>query len=345
MAYLVHKYKSYYAVFSLKGKKKWIKIGNVNKPQAKKILKQLELDNTLKSLFKPKKDGYLYSFIDRYLQYAKTNKAPKTVKEEIRAFNLFKKFAGNIKLKDISMELIEEYKKARVAKGLKPNSTNRELAYIRILLNKAKDFGYLESVPKFKLLKIPKQPPKYLTHDEIISLISNASSWLRPMLIVLINTGIRTNELLNLRFEDIDLDKRCLYIKSGKTNNYRFIPINDELLKTLTWLQDYYPLPNGTKVLKRHYQQREYLFCKYDGSAINSISKSFKNACTKAGVKATPHMLRHTFASQLLAQGLDLVSIKEILGHSQISTTLIYTHTLDKHKKDYLNKLSLFCDY
>jgi len=339
MAYLVHKYKKYYAVFSLNGRKKWIRIGNVSKSEAKKILKQLEAENTARTYFRSKKKTTLFKFIDIYLEYSKTNKAPKTFKEEIRALNLLKDFIGDIRLENITTEIIENYKKSRVQKGLKPNSTNRELAYIRVMLNKARDYEYLEVVPKFKLLKIPKQPPKYLTIEQMNKLLENASTWLKPMLIVLRNTGIRTHELLNLRFEDINFETRTLIIRSDKTNDYRSMPINDELYRELEWLSENYPLPYMERIVLRKECQKVYVFCSEDGSKLKSIKHSFYNACNRANIKATPHMFRHSFATYLLRSGADIVSIKELLGHKQLNTTLVYSHTNTNHKMNVLKKL------
>ena len=89
----------------------------------------------------------------------------------------------------------------------------------------------------------------------------------------------------------------------------------------------------------RHADQKEYLFCLPDGSRVKSIKNSFKKACTRAGIKATPHTIRHTFASHLVMNQVDLVSIKELLGHTSISTTMIYSHISNEHKSNSVSKL------
>jgi len=150
---------------------------------------------------------------------------------------------------------------------------------------------------------------------------------------------MRTNELLNLRWSDIDFDKNTLLIRSSKTKDYRVLPMNKELCKTLLWLKDYYPLPHMDKIVTRQDCQREYIFCMPDGRKLESVKKSFNKACKKAGIKATPHVLRHSFASHLVMNGVDLVSVKELLGHSQISTTMIYAHLSASYKASTVEKL------
>ncbi len=163
--------------------------------------------------------------------------------------------------------------------------------------------------------------------------------WLRPILIVLRNTGMRIHELLGLRWDDIDFNRRCITVRSSKTNSFRVIPMNQELYQTLEWLSNHYPLPSIEEVLPRQENQKEFVFCMPDGNQLESIRKSFYNACRKAGIKASPHMLRHSFASHLVMNGVDLVSIKELLGHTQISTTMIYAHLSTSYKAETVEQL------
>ncbi len=339
MASLVHKHKSYYAIFSNKGKKKWVRIGDISKKDAKKIIRQLELKFIKDKLELFNKKINLYDFCKFYLEYSINNKAKNTYRMECLILDNFKKFIGNQELNKINENHIESYKRLRIEKGLKHSSINRELALIKFLFTKAVDWNYISTVPKIRLLKLQKQPPKLLTVEQIITLVENSSLWLKPILIVLRNTGLRTQELLNLRFEDIDFENKTLFIRSDKTSDYRFIPINSELFDQLTWAKVYYPLPYMNKVIKRKECQMNYVFCNLDGSKLKSISKSFRKLSKKSGIKATPHMFRHSFASHLLMKGVDILSVKELLGHKDITTTQVYLHVNDKHKVNVLNKL------
>jgi len=340
MASLVYQHNSYYAVFSVNRKKKWIKIGSVEKKEARKVLKQLEIQY-IKGKFNINDltDSILYDFLEEYLQYSKTNKAFSTYIREKEIAGILKSHFGNVIIKTIDTKSIENYTSKRVDMGLKPASINRELTMVRFMLKKANDWHYLDKIPKVSFLKLSKNPIKFLSIDEIERLLEHSSVWLKPILIVLRNTGMRIGELLALRLEDVDLQRGYILVRSSKTNNFRHIPINGELEVTLNRLMEYCVNPKSLKIDKRHSHQKEYIFCHQDGSKVASIKHSFKKACLKAGIKATIHTIRHTFASHLVMNNVDIVSIKELLGHSSISTTMIYAHVSDSHKADSVKKL------
>ena len=110
------------------------------------------------------------------------------------------------------------------------------------MLKKALEWNYIDKVPTLIILKLPKRPPKFLSLDQINKLIECSSAWLRPILIVLRNTGMRIGEVLQLKFTDIDLENSVILVKSQKTSNYRIVPINRELKEILEYMNSYYDL-------------------------------------------------------------------------------------------------------
>lgn len=340
MPSLIYNHGSYYGIFSLNGRKKWIKIGRVDKKEAKQILKKLESKISMDRLniFEIKPIS-LYQFIEEYLKYSKINKAPNTYRIERDTCIRLKGCYGDITLNKITPQKIEEYKAMRLERRLKPGGLNRELAVIRFMLNRAKEWKYITEAPKVKMLKEETKPVKFLSPEEIERLIDNATVWVKPIILVLRNTGMRSHELLNLRFREINYDKKTLLVRANKTNNFRVLPLNKELYETLIWLKSKYPLPYMDKVVARQPHQTEFVFCNEDGSKMDSIWKSFCRAAKRAKIHATPHMLRHSFASHLVMNGVDLVSVKELLGHTQISTTMIYAHLSPSYKANTVNKL------
>jgi len=340
MGSLAFKGGSYYGIFSKGGKKKWLKIGRVDKKQAKKILRQLELEYSRDRLnLSLPVDLTLNQYLEKYFNYTKTNKANSTYTIELEITKAIKNYFGDIDLFKIDSLAVESYKSYRKSLGRKSATINKGLSVLRFMLNKALEWGYIDKTPKFKLLKVPKSPPKYLTVEEIQRLIDYSSNWLKPILVILRNTGMRIGELLNIKFTDIDMANRTVTVSSSKTNDYRIIPMNKELCTLLRLLHAHYIDPRTQTVIPRSSKQMVYLICYPDGKRIKSIRTSFNKACKYAGIKATPHTLRHTFASHLIMNGADLVTVKELLGHTQISTTIIYSHVSEDHLARGVEKL------
>jgi site-specific recombinase XerD len=340
MAGLTKKGKSYYALFKNNGKTKWVRIGAIPYRNAVRVLRKLEIDYYSNN-FKIKKIQSITfrEFIEQYLEYSKSNKARGSYLRDIASINALSKLFNSYLLNSIETKELDRYKIKRIGDGVKNRTINIEFYCLSNMLRKAIEWNYLSSKPKIQLLKQETKPPQFLNENEIRLLIESASLWLKPMLIVFINTGIRRHELFNIRFIDIDYDRRTLTVRSSKTNDFRLIPINNELYETLQFLKDNYIHPNTNQILDRTLEQKEYIFCNIDGTKLKSIRTSFGKASKKAGIKATPHTLRHSFASHLVMNGVDLVTVKELLGHSSISTTMIYSHLSEEHKARSIEKL------
>jgi len=164
--------------------------------------------------------------------------------------------------------------------------------------------------------------PSFLTSEEVkevFSVVQNRKHLM--MLEVIYATGVRCGELVRLRVEDIDSQRKVVVVRGGKGQKERFTILPNTLLLKL---RDYY----------RQYRPKEWLFEGRNGHNKESVPQK---ACMRAerdscvGKSVTPHVLRHAFATAQLEQGVDLVTISNILGHSRIKTTEIYTHvTLKK---------------
>lgn len=186
--------------------------------------------------------------------------------------------------------------------------------------------------------KLPKKLPEFLTIDEIsklldIELIDAYSYRNKAMFETLYATGLRISELINLRFSNIDLNNNIIRVM-GKGSKERMVPLNDIATKYLSiYINEY-----RSQILRL--KQSDYLFISNAKKPITrqGFFKILKKECKRAGISkdVSPHVLRHSFATHLLANGADLRVIQELLGHSNIVTTEIYTHIVnDKIKKDY----------
>jgi integrase/recombinase XerD len=186
--------------------------------------------------------------------------------------------------------------------------------------------------------KLPQKLPKFLTEDEVnklldVKLDTPYSYRNKAMLETMYATGMRVSELINLQFNDLNL-KDAYIIVLGKGKKERIVPLNDAAIKYLTiYLNEY-----RNNILKN--KDSSYLFISNARKPITrqGFFKIIKQECARAGINkdVSPHVLRHSFATHLLAHDADLRVIQELLGHSDITTTQIYTHVIDtKVKKDY----------
>jgi len=306
----------------------------MSKTAAKEVLRKLEQDYEKKKFgIVDEKHITFEDYSKDYLTFSKANKAPESYRRDKTSMkNLLNSF-GSIYLPRITAHLIEQYKIQRL-ENVSPRTVNIELRCLSHMMNKAVDWRYMGESPfkGVKLLTYEKKPPRFLNKEEVERLLENSSSWIRPIIVVMLNTGIRESERRRLTFEDIDFKNKRFLIRSTKTNTYRSIPLNETALKTLKWLEKNYIPPYSNGYAKRKDNQKEYVFCKEDGTPVENIKKAFGNACRKAGLeRVTPHTMRHTFASHLVMKGVDLRTVQSLLGHSNISTTMIYSHLTEDH--------------
>ena len=186
--------------------------------------------------------------------------------------------------------------------------------------------------------KLPKYLPEYLTEEEIDKILdinlNNSYDYRNiAMLETLYATGMRVSELVNLEMVNLDLDNALVRIM-GKGSKERIIPLTDIAIKRLQiYIKDHRPQLLNNK-------NSNYVFISRNQKNISrqAFFKMIKTICQSKGINKniSPHTIRHSFATHLLAHGADLRIIQELLGHEDISTTQIYTHlTNTQIKKDY----------
>jgi integrase/recombinase XerD len=227
----------------------------------------------------------------------------------------------------------------RVEMGAKPRSTARQLSSFRRFFRYIVREGLQDSDPTadIEMPRIGRSLPKTLTEDEVDSLLSapNTDEPLghrdRAMLELLYATGLRVSELINLKQSQINFNQGVLRIV-GKGDRERLIPLTDESQR---WIRDFIDGPRMEILLER---QTDYLFPTRRGDRMTrqAFWHIIKRYAEKAGVrkKMSPHSLRHAFATHLLNHGADLRVVQLLLGHSDLSTTQIYTHVAKERLKD-----------
>jgi integrase len=180
----------------------------------------------------------------------------------------------------------------------------------------------LKRIRKVKLLQENNRRLRYLTQEECRALINGCDAHARPIVVMALNTGMRKGEILNLKWENVDLKNNFILLNQEQTKNgeRKEIPINSTLREALLKITRRLDIP--------------YVFYnpKTD-KPYDNIVKSFYTAMKRAGIKDFRfHDLRHTFASQLVMAGVDLTTVRELLGHKTLTMTLRYSHLAPSHK-------------
>lgn len=234
---------------------------------------------------------------------------------------------------------IMDFLATRVTAGAQPRSTARQLSSFRRFFRFLVREGLVVEDPTTNIAmpKIRRTLPKSLTEDEVESLLAapEVSDPLghrdRTMLEVLYATGLRVSELVSVRFSHVNTNQGVIRIV-GKGNRERLIPLGEEAVR---WLGEFVDGPRAEILLER---QTDYLFPTRRGDRMTrqAFWHIIKRYATKAGVEKalSPHTLRHAFATHLLNRGADLRVVQMLLGHSDLSTTQIYTHVARERLKE-----------
>ena len=232
-----------------------------------------------------------------------------------------------------------EYISWRVDGGAKPRSTARQLSSFRRFFRYLLREGVIAEDPTTQIAmpKIGRTLPQSLTEEEVEALLAApvVSDPLghrdRAMLELLYATGVRVSELINLKLSQVNLNQGVLRI-IGKGDRERLIPLGDE---AQDWVKKFIDGPRVKILLKR---QTEYLFPTGRGDRMTrqAFWHIIKRYAKKAGIgkKLSPHTVRHAFATHLLNHGADLRGVQLLLGHSDVSTTQIYTHVARERMKE-----------
>jgi integrase/recombinase XerD len=224
-------------------------------------------------------------------------------------------------LTDITPEEINAYILRLIRKkGISPSQQNQRINAIKFYYEKV-----LGQEKRFYTIERPKKTrtlPKVLTETEVLGVLKALENIKHKSIIgTIYSSGLRRSELINLRRQDIVFENKMLIIRGGKGRKDRTSVLSDSLAIVL---KKYLEIHTPNYWLFEGPNRKQY--------SATSISKILDRAARKAGIemKVTPHMLRHSFATHLLEQGIDIRYIQTILGHSSTKTTEIYTHVSKK---------------
>ena len=260
-------------------------------------------------------------------------------KNDLNKYKDYLKDKGIINTKDISKSDVEKYLEKLNKDDVKTSSIARKLTTIKAFHNYLfqKQKISVDVTETIERPKLRKKLPNVLTVDEVDRLLdidckTKFDYRNKSMLELMYGTGLRITELLDLKLNDFDLEN-CVIRCYGKGSKERIVPIGEYTMESL---MNYLEIRN--ELLRK--RTCEYLFLNNLGGRLSRFSffKILKKMLIEKGIHkdVSPHSLRHSFATHMLEYGADLRSIQELLGHSDIATTKIYTHiSNNKIKKEY----------
>lgn len=282
----------------------------------------------------------------KYLRYEK-NYSSLTEISYLNDLTQFQEFitrkCGNFDPAQIDSDLIRIWLSFLMEQGLKARSVNRKLSSIKSFFKYLKKINVVERNPAEMVSgpKADKKLPRFINDSDIGKILDDPSEYPdnftgyrdRFLIELLYLTGMRRAELISLKDSDIDFSNYTLRV-TGKRNKQRLIPFSNETKKKLIE----YTVFRDAEIENKS----PFLFVKENGDPLypkmvyNIIHKHLGSISTLS--KKSPHVLRHSFATEMLNNGADINAVKELLGHSSLASTEIYTHvTFEELKKEYHN--------
>ncbi len=265
---------------------------------------------------------YLSGFTEDAVRYAEITLTPATAKLYRHSLRNFKEVFGDVLISRLTPRHFDLYKSERLQK-VSPVSVNVELRTIRSALNIALRWQLIERNPflGLPLARVPMETPPYFTKSDFQGLLNSIKEpWFRDVVVFTVVTGLRRAEVINLKWVDVDFERRVILIHSHegfrtKGGKSRFVPLNKIALQVV--------------VNRRQECLTDYVF-EVEGRRLSGywLSHKLKKYIRQLNLQENLnyHALRHTFASWLVQDGVSIYEVQKLLGHSDVSTTQIYSH-------------------
>ncbi|MBB1328998.1 site-specific tyrosine recombinase XerD [Pseudoalteromonas sp. SR43-7] len=278
---------------------------------------------------------YLETFLDSlYLEQGVSENTLSAYRSDLDKFCLFLKGENLMTVTGLD---IESYLAHRVDLGLKPRSTARSISALKRFYQYFVREKIISDSPMLNIAqpKAGQSLPKTLSEAEVEALLNapNTEEAMglrdKAMLELLYATGLRVSELVGLRMEQINLRQAVVFVK-GKGNKERLVPLGEE---AMYWLEQF--LKGGRAQMIKHATDFVFPSKRGVGMTRQTFWHRIKHYAILASVESplSPHTMRHAFATHLLNHGADLRVVQMMLGHSDLSTTQIYTHVANERLK------------
>jgi len=240
-------------------------------------------------------------------------------------------FFGQFELGQLDVELIEKFVAKRLDDEVEKSTINRDISCLKKMLNKAVDWEYLSTNPALKIKQFSENDnfrSRVLTVEEEKVLLDNCVDHVKSMVILSLHTGMRKGEILDLRWEQVDLQNKQIRVEKTKSGKIRYIPMNHDLYLILKRLH-----------IKDSHGPFVFLNPR-SGKPFTTIKTAFNAACRRAKLQDFRfHDLRRTFATRILQRGADIETVRELLGHHSVVVTQRYTHSNVEAKRSAVDLL------
>ncbi len=294
-------------------------LGGTTKTQALRALEKARAQvlNGEYELERPN-NPVIETFAEKFLQRRQDHRSYH--RDVVLVGHLLRRFKGK-HLSSIRTEDVEDYKSWRKAEGAANATVNRDIACLKRMYNLAIQWGDAKRNPAqgVKFLEEPKCPDQFLDAAQAQRLISACAKYFRPIVLTALNTGMRVQEILSLKWSQVHFERKYVEIVKTKNKEKRYVPLNDTMMAVLSSLE----------------RRGEYVFIGRRNKPLQSIRKPWMHAKRRAGIdtKFRFHDLRHTFISHMVMKGIDLLTIARIAGHKDIKMIVErYGHLASDHK-------------
>lgn len=265
----------------------------------------------------PQEEPSIAQLLRRYRnEHGVNTRSLKTIDYHVRKLE---PFFGDLLPSHVSNNLLKEYV---IHRGVKDGTILRELGTLKAALHYAEGNRWIGQQPQF-LMPVKSPPPRdlWLKREEVALLIEKAKSpHIQLFIKIAVSTAARSGAILDLRWDQINLEHRIIDFGRGFGNKRRsVVPMNDDLYEAL--------------LEARELAQTDHVI-EYNGRPTKAIKKAFSRLCEACGFKASPHVLRHTAATWLVMDGVPLAEVARLLGDSEKTVETVY----GKHSPDYLRR-------
>lgn len=300
--------------------------GAQNRADALKVL-QVEVADSFRGKYgfkKERKRITLRELASIFLEkYSKVHKL--SWRSDVSIVNKLDPYFGDKFLDEITPGEIDDFKAARLEEGRTKSKVNRDLALLRKMFNVAIDWGHVEASPMGKVRFFSEKDnlkERILSGPEEVRLLKACPRYLRTVVLTALYTGMRRGEILGLRWSQVDLRTSQIRVERTKSGRIRLIPLGERLRGELL-------------MLKAENPSAEFVFL-YPATRrpMTDVKRAFLTATRQAGIKGLRfHDLRHTYASRLVANGVDIITVRDLLGHHSVEVTQRYTHSNEAQKR------------